>query len=67
MTGWLIPVTDPARPTVRVCSRCERRDPFLSALSDADAGVHVAPSNRWTRETIETCEHPDHKADAAAR
>ena len=63
-TGWLIPVTDPPRGlrTLQVCHGCERRDPFLRGVTDADAGVHAAATSRWTRTEIEACEHPDHGA-----
>ena len=64
MQGWMVPVTDRARPLARVCRTCERRDPFLSRIANADAGVHVAPTNRWQETTIESCDHPDHEASA---
>ncbi len=60
--GWLIPATDPPRGvrTVQVCHRCERADPFLRGVTNADAGVHATATSRWTRTEIDACEHPDH-------
>ena len=67
-TGWLIPVTDPPRGvrTVRVCHGCERGDPFLRGVTNADAGIHATPTKRWTRTEIDGCDHPDHGRETAA-
>ena len=67
-TGWLIPVTDPPRGvrTVRVCHGCERGDPYLRGVTNADAGVHATPTKRWTRTEIDACDHPGHEGETAA-
>ena len=63
LTEWLIPITDPPRGvrTVRVCHECERADPFVRGVTNADAGIHATPTTRWTRTEIEACDHPDHE------
>lgn len=60
MIGWIIPVSNRKKPEIRVCAACERRDPFMSRIEDRDAGVHAAHYQRWRREEIDACEHPDH-------
>ena len=61
MTGWIIPLTDPKRPQVQVCTACERQDPFMARIENRDAGVHASHYDRWRRAEIHACEHPDHR------
>ena len=61
MKGWIIPFSNRTPPEANICRDCEKRDPFLAALTDAAAGREAAPWPKWRRAEIGTCDHPAHK------
>ena len=63
-SGWVVPVTNPPgeNRNLRICETCERTDPFLQGVTNADAGIHATPTHRWTRTKLDDCDHPNHRA-----
>ena len=60
LTGWIVPVTDRTRPTVRICTACERRDPFMAGIEDATPGCTLPPGTAGTGPRSTPANIPGH-------